>query len=120
MIEITSGVPGNLVVAVAHGKVTGEDYEKVLVPAIEARLKLHNKIRVLYQIASDFDGYTAEAVWDDAKLGFGHWTAFEKFAVVADVQWITNSVKLFRFIMPCPVKVFSNSELAEARAWVAA
>ncbi len=120
MIEITSGEPDNVVVAVAHGKVTGEDYEKVLVPAIEAKLKSHKKIRLLYLIANDFDGYTAEALWDDAKLGFGHWTAFEKVAVVADVHWIINSVKFFRFIMPCPVKVFSNNELAEAKTWVVA
>ena len=120
MIEITSGVPDNLIVAVAHGKVTGEDYANVFVPAIEEKLNTHKKVRLLYQIATDFDGYTAEAIWDDAKLGFAHWTAFEKVAVVADVPWITNSVKLFRFIMPCPVKVFSNNELHDAKAWVAA
>ena len=36
MIEIMSGLPENVVAAIANGEVTGEDYEKVLIPAIEA------------------------------------------------------------------------------------
>jgi len=120
MIEIISGIPDNLVVAVAHGTVGGEDYKNVLIPAIEAKLKTHKKVRLLYQLAEDFAVLTAEAIWDDAVFGLHHWTAFEKVAVVADVPWIINSVNLFRFMTPCPVKVFGNSQLAEAKRWVVA
>jgi hypothetical protein len=119
MIEISSGIPENLLIAVAHGKVTGEDYEKVLIPAIEAILKTHKKVRLLYQLDKDFSGFTAEAMWDDAKLGFGHLTAFEAVAVVTDVHWITDAVKFFGFFLKCPVKAFSNDQLAEARDWAA-
>jgi len=119
MIEITSEGPDNLIVAVAHGEVTGEDYEKSFVPAIEKILKIHKKIRLIYQIAADFEGYTTVAMSDDVKLGFGHLTAFEKIAVVADVHWIVNAVKVLGFFMPFPVKCFSNVQLAEAKTWVA-
>jgi len=119
MIEITSGTPDNLVVVVAHGKVTGEDYEKVFIPAIEAKFKSHKKIRLLYHLAEDFSGYTVGAVWDDAKLGLGHVTAFEKVAIVTDVHWIIEAVKFFSFFLSCPVKVFGNDQIAEANAWVA-
>jgi len=118
MIEITSEGPDNLIVAVAHGEVTGEDYEKSFVPAIEKILKIHKKIRLIYQIAADFEGYTTVAMSDDVKLGFGHFTAFDKIAVVADVHWIANAVKVFGFFMPCPVKCFNNAQLTEGKNWV--
>jgi SpoIIAA-like len=44
--------------------------------------------------------------------------SFEKVAVVSDVHWINDSVKVFKFIIPIPVKVFSNSELDKAKAWI--
>jgi hypothetical protein len=117
MIEITSGTPDKLLVAVAHGKVTAEDYEKVLIPAVEARLKAHKKIRFLYQLDKDFSGFTAGAMWDDAKLGLGHLTAFEVIAVVTDVHWISDALKFFGVLMRCPVKAFTNDQLAEAMEW---
>ena len=120
MIEITSGTPENLIVAIAHGKVTGEDYETIFVPVIEEKLKTHKKVRLLYLLGGDFSGYTFEAMWDDAKLGFGHWTAFEKIAIVTNVHWIIDGVKFFRLFFPCPVKVFYDNELAEAKVWVTA
>ena len=48
MIEIIQGLPDNVVAVTASGKVTGEDYDSVLIPVIEEKLKKHDKIRVLY------------------------------------------------------------------------
>jgi hypothetical protein len=118
MIEIIEGMPENVVAVRAIGKVTGEDYDNVLIPAIEDKLKKHKKIRVLYQLGSDFSGFTAEAMWDDAKVGIRHITGFEKIAIVSDVGWIVGAVKVFAFIIPCPVKIFSNEKLSDAKAWV--
>jgi hypothetical protein len=119
MIEITYGTPENLIIALAHGKVTGDDYEKAFIPAIEAKLKTHKKIRLLYQLGEDFHGFTALAMWDDAKLSLGHLGAFEAVAVVTDVLWITDAVKFLGLFLHCPVQVFGNDKLAEARDWVA-
>lgn len=119
MMEITSGTPENLVIATGHGKITGDDYERVLIPAIETKFKAHKKIRMLYQLAKDFSGFTAEAIWDDAKIGFAHLTGFEAVAVVTDAQWIRDAVKFFAVFLRCPVKVFTNDELADALTWVA-
>jgi hypothetical protein len=118
MIEIIPGMPENIVAVSAKGRVTGEDYDNVLIPAIEDRLKRNEKIRVLYQLGQDFSGFTAEAMWDDAKVGIRHLTAFEKIAVVSDVAWIIGAVKIFAFVIPCPVKIFPNEKLSEAKTWV--
>ena len=118
MIEPIQTSAGNVVAFLAKGKVTGADYENVLIPAVEAALEKYDKIRLLYQLGPDFTGYEAEAVWDDTKIGMRHLTHWEKIAVVTDVDWITNSVKAFGFMMPGDVQVFSNEQLAAAQAWI--
>jgi hypothetical protein len=118
MIEIIPDMPDEVVAVSAKGTVTGEDYDNVLVPVIEERLKRHQKIRMLYQLGRDFSGFTAAAMWDDAKVGIRHLSAFEKIAVVSDVDWIASAVRIFAFVIPCPVKVFRNDKLSEAKNWV--
>ncbi len=118
MIEITSDMPDNVVAVSAKGKVTGEDYDKVLIPALEEKLKGHKKIRLLYHLGKDFSGFSGEAMWEDAKVGIRHLTAFEKIAVVSDENWIVGAVKVFAFVIPCPVRIFGNEKLPEAKAWV--
>ncbi|MGO9612111.1 MAG: STAS/SEC14 domain-containing protein [Dissulfurispiraceae bacterium] len=118
MIEIIPDMPDVVVAVSAKGTVTGEDYENVLVPAIEERLKRHQKIRLLYELGREFSGFTAAAMWDDAKVGMKHLTAFEKIAVVSDVDWIVGAVRIFAFVILCPVRVFPNDRLSEAKNWV--
>lgn len=118
MIERIPGLPGHVLGLRASGKVTSDDYEQVVEPAIEQARAGGRKIRLLVQISPEFEGYTAGAAFDDAKLGVKHFTAFERCAVVSDVDWINSAVKMFGFAIPCPVKVFRNAELEAARGWI--
>jgi len=117
MMEIIQGLPENVVGVTASGTVTGEDYDNVLITAIDEKLKKFKKIRILYQTSRDFSHLTYGAYLEDAKVTW-HITSIEKVAVVSDVHWINDSIKIFRFIIPTSVKLFSNDELDEARAWV--
>ncbi len=118
MLEILRGLPDNVVAVSASGKVSGEDYEDVLIPEIEEKLKKHGKICVLYVLGPAFSGFTAEAMWDDAKIGMKHLVSYEKVAVVSDVSWVVSAMRIFSFIIRCPVKTFGNDELSEAKAWI--
>ena len=118
MIELMSGLPENVVGLSAIGEITGQDYEQTLIPAIEERIRRHGKVRVLYHLGPAFAGYTAAAMWDDAKLGLSHLRDFEQIAVVTDVDWCRYAVRLFAPLIPCPVKLFANAELAAAEDWV--
>ena len=42
----------------------------------------------------------------------------KKVAVVTDVDWIASAVRIFAFVIPCPVKLFHNDKLSEAKNWV--
>ena len=118
MVERISGLPGNVLGFTATGKVTGADYETVIVPAAEEMFARHGKIRLLYHLGPGFSGFEAAAVWDDAKLGLKHLAGWERTAVVSDVEWIRGAVRLFGFGIPGQVRVFSNDDMAEARRWI--
>ena len=119
MIEPLPNLPDHVLGFVASGQVTATDYESVLIPAIESTIEKRRSVRLLYQIGPAFAGFTAGAMWDDAKVGLAHLKAWEKVAVVTDVEWIAAAVKLFGFAMPSTVKVFPNAQYADAVHWVA-
>ena len=120
MIELISDLPDNVVGIVASGQVSASDYEAVFVPTVESRLKRLDKLRLLYRLGPEFKGFTAGAMWDDLKLGAAHWKAWERVAVVTDVEWIANLTRVFSFAMPCPVRIFPNSASAQATDWLIA
>ena len=118
MIEVYDDAQSNILEFTASGVVTAKDYEKVLIPSIEAKLKKYEKVRVLYHISKEFNSYEFGAMLDDAKAGVMFFNAWEKIAVVSDIEWIINGVKIFSFAVPGEVKVFSNDELEKAREWI--
>ena len=118
MIELIAGLPDNVVGVDAKGTVTAEDYEKILIPAVEAALKRHAKIRMIYLMGGEFRNFTPGAMFDDAKMGMQHLKAYEKIAFVTDVEWMLNAVKVFSVMIPCPVQTFGNDKLAEAKDWL--
>ncbi|MCP4168360.1 MAG: STAS/SEC14 domain-containing protein [Chloroflexi bacterium] len=102
----------------AKGKITDDDYEDVLIPAMEATLREFEKIRLLIHMGEAYDGIEGEAIWNDTKVGMKHFTHFEKTAIVSDVTWIRRSIKVFGFLVPGEVKLFANADLAQAKSWV--
>lgn len=98
---------------------THDDYENVLVPEVESQTKAQGAVKMLYWLGPDFDSFTAGAMWDDTRLGLSHLGEFEKIAVVSDAGFIRAGVRLFAPLIPAPVRVFGNSELEEAKDWIA-
>jgi hypothetical protein len=92
MIELIEGLPEGVVGLEAVGEVTSEDYETVAMPAIEGEKARREKLRLLYVLGSRFDGYTA-----------GHYRTL---------------IKGFGWLIPGEVKLFSEADLDDAKAWV--
>jgi hypothetical protein len=117
MMELIKGLPDNVVGIVGSGKITADNYEDVMIPAIHEKLKNYRKIRILYQLDENYAHYELGAFLEDAKVTW-HTFSFEKVAVVSDVHWIRDGVNLYRLFMPMPIKVFINSELDKAKEWI--
>lgn len=62
MLRILPGLPDNVIGIEASGEIEDDDYEDVLEPTIEDRRQRHDKIRLLYVLGDEFDGYDADGV----------------------------------------------------------
>ncbi|SLN22518.1 hypothetical protein PSA7680_00887 [Pseudoruegeria aquimaris] len=119
MIEIVPGRPEGVLEVKITGKLTAEDYEAVLMPAIEEALWDRDGIRFLAQIGPGFEGVTGGAALDDLRLGLRHWRGFDRIALVTDAGWLETAARAMSVLSPCPMKVFGLDELEEARLWLA-
>ena len=118
MIELIHDVPDRVLGIKASGQVTSDDYQQVLIPALEDKLRTLRKVRLLYVVGEDFQGYSGGAAWEDAKVGMKHLSDFDRVAIVTDVDWIENMAKAFGFAMPGEVRVFDGDDLDDAREWI--
>lgn len=118
MIVEIGGYPDNIVAVQAEGQVTGDDYARTLVPAVERTLAHHDKVRFLYQIGPDFKRFTTTALWEDAKIGLHHLDGFERIAVVTDVAWITKLVESIGGSIPGKTRTFPLHDMEAARTWI--
>jgi len=119
MIKLIPNLPHPVLGIRAEGKVTSSDYRSVFIPAVNEKLTKNAKIRLLYHLGNDFENYEPGAMWEDAKMGFQHYSAWEKAAIITDVGWVRNLSRFLGHIIPGQVKVFSNNEMEEGKAWVA-
>lgn len=102
----------------AVGKVTKEDYEQVFEPLVDGARRDGRRLRLLYDLGSDFEGFTPSAAWEDAKLGLRAMRLFDGCAIVSDIGWARESARLMSFLMPCSVQVFANAEYENAVEWL--
>jgi len=116
MLELIGGLPGNVVGIAVSGRLTKQDCEDLLVPAMQKSLNRHEKIRLYYELNSRFPG----AAWDELDLGLEHATRCERVAIVTDIGWVRLTVKALRFLIPSEIRVFATIEADEGRAWIKA
>lgn len=120
MIKVLEGLPPNVVGIEAVGRVDAADYRRVLEPAVERALQAHDKLRLLYVLGDEFDGYSPSAAWEDTKLGISHWHAWERLAVVTDREWIRDGVRALGWMLPGECRVYTVERRDKATAWVSA
>ena len=118
MLRIMDEVTGPSLGVTAIGRVSADDYESTLIPALDQKRQDWGKIGLLCHIGPHFQGFTIGAAWDDAKFGLTHRADFTKFALVSDTPWVRNSVGFFAPLLPYPVRIFFDDELRQAIQWL--
>lgn len=116
--EVLEGYADDVLAIAAHGRITRDDYETVLIPRFEEKVRSEGKVKLLFVFGEDFKGYSPGAAWDDAKFGFLHMRELAGLAVVSDLEWLRLGLKAFAPIISCPVAVFHTDQLDEAQKWV--
>jgi hypothetical protein len=119
VIRVLSEMPAGVLGLEAIDDVEKEDYEDVLVPAVEAAVAEHGKVRLVYVLGPDFDEYEGEAVWEDLKLGVRNPSSFERIAVVSDARWVGPAMKVFSVLLPGQARAFPLADREAATRWAA-
>jgi hypothetical protein len=118
MLKFIEGLPDNVLGITAEGRVTGFDYESILIPAVENKFKSKNKIRIIYHLGETFTGFDPAALLDDAKLGMKHLSECERIALVSDHPIINAFARFFGYLMKCEIQIFKEADLEKAKQWI--
>lgn len=118
MLTMMNDLPDNVLGFTAEGKITGTDYETILIPVVDKSLKENKKIRMIYHLGNNFTGFDMGAMLDDAKMGMKHLSAWDKIALVSDHEMINTFAKFFGYMMSCELRIFKNAQLEEAKKWI--
>ena len=106
----------------ASGRLEASDYEQTIRPAVEPVLKGGGDLRILFELADDFDAGDLKAIWDglqnDADTLGGGTDKLKRSAVVTDLDSVRRKVKMFGWLAPGEAKAFSASDRDEAETWV--
>ena len=121
MVERIDDMPAGTIGFRASGRLTRDDYRKVLEPVLHEAAE-SGEIRMLYTLTA-FEGLEPAAWFDDIKtglgLGIGHHSAWKRSAIVTDADWVGKAFQLFAWMTPGEVEVYGLDQLEEAKSWVA-
>jgi len=121
VIERIDEMPVGTIGLRASGKLSRDDYRRVLEPALREGIDA-GELRLLF-VLTDFDGLEPAAVPEDVKTGlsawFGHHSAWKRFALVTDVHWVAEATHMFAWMTPGEVMIYDLERLEDAKGWVA-
>jgi hypothetical protein len=117
MLEIMPESQENILGVKATGKLTSREFQEVLVPRLKAIIKEHGRVRLLFCLDEDVQGWDLAALEHD---GFGRndLQSFKKVAVVGASWQINLQMKMLALLLSGEVRNFSRDELYEAWAWI--
>jgi hypothetical protein len=105
----------------AGGKLTADDYRDVLEPALREGIE-SGELRLLF-VLTEFDGLEPGAIPEDIRTGLsawlGHHSAWKRFALITDVDWVAKAMRMFAWMVPGELMIGDLDKLEEAKAWVA-
>ena len=106
-----------MLVVHVSGKLAAADYE-CFVPEFERLVRLHGKLRVLFDMTG-LHGWDAGAAWADLKFGVAHFTDIERLAMVGDRKWQHGMATFCKPFTEATVRYFEQADAAQAREWLA-
>ena len=117
MIELIEGLPENTVGVSLKGTVESQDYEKVLIPALEAARAKHDKVNIVAVIGPEFDKYSGGGLWDDTKFGMRNLTGWGQVALVSDRDWVHHLSGVGKLFFGKRLRMFPMADIEQAKAW---
>jgi hypothetical protein len=120
MLSKLENLPDHVVGIEATGEVTKQDFDKVLIPAIDELSNRTGTINYILVLNTAVKNFTAGAWWKDVVVGLKNFTNWNRIAIVTDEKGVEKFSDIFGYFVPGDSKGFKLSELEEAKKWVAA
>lgn len=108
----------NIVAFRALAEVTKEDFQNVVVPAVEKLINQTNQINFLLVLDTDIQNFTAGAWLQDAMLGIKHLGKWNRAAIVSDSEEIISFTNGFSYVVPGEFRGFKKVAFNKALNWV--
>jgi hypothetical protein len=117
MLEILPESQGNILGVKAIGTFSRQEYHEFLIPHLSTIIKEHGRVRLLFYLDEDFQGFDLEALKNEA-FGHAHKDDFQKIAMVGGSWWLNLQMTLLAPFLHGEVRNFSREELPEAWTWI--
>ncbi|MBC7851223.1 MAG: STAS/SEC14 domain-containing protein [Chitinophagaceae bacterium] len=118
MITAIHNIPQNMVAFRATGTVSSEDFERIVMPAVNKLVELTGELNYLMIIDTDLKNFTLGAWWQDALLGIKKIMKWRRAAIVSNSEGIRKFTDIFSVVMPGEFRGFDSNELENAITWV--
>ncbi|AJY46117.1 STAS/SEC14 domain-containing protein [Martelella endophytica] len=100
-----------------HGAMTAEDFQGVLMPALEAR-NVVGPIRLLLITASDFLGVDGGSAVGGQHFRRSEPLNLQRIALVTANYGFAQAVQMFAMLSHAEVKIFASGQDEQAIAWL--
>ncbi len=115
-IQVNDEDGGKILAVHVTGKLVRADYAD-FVPEFERLLRLHEKLRVLFDMTG-LHGWDAGAAWEDLKFDLKHFGDIERLAMVGDKKWHHVMAAFFKPFTKGTTRYFDQADAAAARQWL--
>jgi len=119
MVEVLKEIPSKIAGFRVTGTVTRQDYEKIILPATEEKLRETGEINFLLLVDTDISKFTFGAWMQDAFLGLKHFSKWRKAAIITDSEPAIKFTDGFSAVAPGEFKGFKKEDYEAALLWVA-
>lgn len=117
MHEVLGRSEGNVVGFRVSGTLRREDYDD-MTALLEKRIDEYGPVRILFEMAPEFDGWTPGALWEDVRFDLTQNQQMTRAAMVGDERWEEALTKLAQPFAHAEVRYFDLSEREEAWRWL--
>ena len=118
MIQQLEQVPANMVGFRATGEVTKEDFEQVVIPAVERSIEKTGVLNYMLVLDTSVKEFNVGAWLQDAFMGIKHLTKWNRAAIVSDSKGIKTFTDIFSKLMPGEFRGFDHADMQTAIDWV--
>jgi hypothetical protein len=119
MVTILTDVPDTVAGFNLAGKITGQDYETIVIPKVDEVALRTGKVRFLLVLNTSIGNFNIKAIWDDIKIGLKHLDKWHRTAIVSDEKSVNLFTDTLGQLIPGPTRSFTLAEIEKAKEWIA-